>query len=129
MVYIAFIDKDRSIYLMVKEQERTSTKLDSDSNVIIDNWEYLDDFLAKYLDHLEQDKRGNENIFTELFTNLFTVDEQKKNIPTLNIIREKLWLYYYKERFKGNSNEPLLAKKKKNVETTKEETVSQQLCS
>lgn len=114
---------------MVKEQRQSSTELDSDSNVIIDNWEYLDDFLAKYLDHLDQDKRNNGNIFTELFSNLFTVEEQKKNIPTLNIIREKLWLYYYKERFKGNSREPLLKKKTKKAEDSKEETASQQLCS
>jgi hypothetical protein len=91
----------------------------ANTNVIINNWEYLDDFLSKYLDHLNHDK-GKANVFEELFNNLFTVEEQKKSIPTLNIIREKLWLYYYKEKFKTNV---ITKNKRDNVITRSESDV------
>ena len=88
---------------MEQSQEKSTKILDINTNAIIDNWEYLDDFLEKYIDHLIRNKTKQGNIFSELSNNLFTVKEQNKNIPTLNIIREKLWLYYYKEHFKKNS--------------------------
>lgn len=90
-----------------------------ESNLIINNWEYLDDFLANYLDHLNHDNKAKNSFFNELFNNLFTVEEQKKNIPTLNIIREKLWLYFYKEKFKTNSHRSANAPEIKSAEPEK----------
>jgi hypothetical protein len=77
----------------VLEKEVTS------SNPIINNWEYLDEFLSKYLDNYYENKDTNSNGITKLFNKMFNVKEREKNIPTINIIREKLWLYFYKEHF------------------------------
>jgi len=74
--------------MMQKHQESTK------SNLIIDNWEYLDNFLAKFLEEEFIDKSKAKK-------GLFSVEEKQSQTPVLATIREKLWLYYYKEHFKN----------------------------
>jgi hypothetical protein len=83
--------------------EKTLEKQVADSNPIIHNWEYLDKFLSKYINNYYESKDSNSSSIAKLFNKTFNVKERKKNIPTINIIREKLWLYFYKEHFAKNS--------------------------
>jgi hypothetical protein len=67
-------------------------------NLILDNWEFIDSFLGEFVE--KQKQEDQKNSMFKVFSSLFRVKENHPNITSLNIVREKLWLYYYKERFK-----------------------------
>ena len=76
---------------MVEKQSHTENK----KNVILDNWEFIDTFLAEF----KKKESASNNPVASLFANLFRVRHHHQDTPSLNTIREKLWHYYYKERF------------------------------
>lgn len=67
-------------------------------NIVLDNWEFIDSFLGEFVE--KHQKQEQKTSMSKVFSNLFRVQESHSNTLSLNIIREKLWLYYYKERFK-----------------------------